>query len=153
MSDIIKQSIRDHGLVDSVLSARRRRSLAGAMQAIDDQNKIRPSAILSNMRNPQVMNWFVSTGTRYRAARAGTAILFASHASTAPSTGPLILRLYQEYPGSGETLIASFQHPQSARMFEEEISIDIIAGSWLTVDIQSSGSASGVSASLVMNVG
>lgn len=148
--------MRDNKLVESITSTKMRRVVQSAGQAVDDQGRVRAQAA-KNIRTPVVFNWLATSGMRQRAPRAGKGILIASHATTAPSSGQLIIRLFQQYPGSGQTQIYTLYHPQGSTsyMYEEEIvpKLDILAGSWLSCDIQSAGGASGVSVSFVMDVG
>lgn len=152
MTDRIKQGIRDHGLVSAIHPDSNRRVISAAKRALDDQAKIVPQAA-TTIRQPVLFNWLASAGMSIRAPRAGTITLVAVHSDTAPSTGQLIYRMYQTTPTSGKTLIYTGYCPSGTKIYEERVSLPILAGSWLWVDVQSTGSASGVSISASMNVG
>jgi hypothetical protein len=152
MSNKIKQALRDHDLRGKILSDDKRRFIGHAQRTLDSQGKPIPLAYKA-IKTPLVMNWLVSETEYIRAARAGTAVLFSCYSITPPSSGQLILRLYQTTEGSGETIISTLYCPQSTRIFEQVISVPVLAGAWLSVDVQATGSASGVSASLTINVG
>lgn len=152
MSDTIRRGIRDHGLVEAIHPQSNRRAISGVKRAVDDQGKIIPISA-STIRQPLTFNWLASAGESIRAARAGTINLISVHSDTAPSTGQLVYRMYQTTPTSGKTLIYTGYCPSGTKIYEDKVSIDILAGSWLWVDVQSTGSASGVSISASMNVG
>lgn len=151
-SNRIQQALRDHDLRNKIVSERDRKWLSNAKRTVDDGGSPISSRFKS-IRTPLVMNWLVGDDKFVRAARAGTAVLMSCYSVTPPSTGQLIIRLYQTTAESGQTVIGTLYCPSGTRIFEQVVALDILAGAWLSTDIQSSGSAAGVSLSLTINVG
>ena len=151
MSNRIAQAMRDHGLIEAVIPDSDLRAINAAKQGLMPNGQVVPKAGEA-IRTPMILSFGATSGIRERAARAGNGILFATHAATAP-TSQLIVRLWAETPTSGRTLIHVQYHPAGQRIYENEVSLPVLAGSWWDVDIQAAGGASGVSASFVVNVG
>ncbi len=151
-SNKIAQALRDHKLKDAILSVRDRDFIHNVQNTMDTQGKI-TSHSAKPFRTPLTFDWHSSIPQRIRSPRAGKAVMVGIHTVTPPSTGQLIIRIYQETPTSGETIITTVYVPSGSKMFEQAVALDILAGSWLSMSIQSPGGASSVSVSMTVNVG
>lgn len=146
------QAVKNSGLIEAIRPEAMQKAIRGASLAHDEFGNFVPNKV-APFRQPITMDWIAADEERIRAPRAGTGILLASHASTAPGSGQLIIRLYSETETSGESLVWTHYHPQGQRIFEEPVSLPVLAGSWWSCNIQSAGGASNVSVSFVINVG
>lgn len=150
--DRISKAIRDEGLLDALIPEQDRIAIQSASMALDEFGVIQPPSIKA-YRQPITYDWIVSDTARKRVPRAGTISLIASHAVTAPNSGPLTIRISQEYPGSGESIIWTTYHPSGQKMFTEEVSIPVLAGTWLSTSLIAAGGSTNQSVSVVINVG
>lgn len=151
MSQRIQQSLRDHGLADAIMPEHLRRAIRNADNAIGDDGKVLPPAA-SHLRTPLSFHWIPSEGKRELVARGGTAVRIGVHCTT-PPTSQMAIRIIQETEDSGETIIHTEYIPAGRRVWVDNLNVPILSGSFLTSTIFAPGGASGVSVSLIVNVG
>src|SRR5690606_23363651 len=128
-----------------------RRAIQNAGMAIGDDGKVLPPSG-AHLRTPLTFHWRPAEGQRELVAQPGTAVRIGVHSTTPPST-PMDVRIIQETEESGETILHIEYVPAGRRMWFSSISIPILSGAWLSSSLVDAGGASGVSVSLIVNVG
>jgi len=151
-NNTIAQALRNHKLKDAILSRGDRDFLHNVQNTMDTQGQITARAA-KPFRTPLTFDWHSSVAQRLRSPRAGTAVMIGVHAVTPPSSGQLIVRISQETDTSGETVLTTVYVPSGTKMFEQSVTLDILAGSWLSMLVESFNGASSVSVSMTVNVG
>lgn len=154
MSERIKQAIRNESLYHAIVTEKQRKATVSAGIALDDSGQIYPEYARAAIQ-PLTMHFVATAGQRIMAPQSGKLTLIGTHATTVP-TGTLAVRVYQETAASGQTQLVTAYHGVGLRMDTTQVPppyIDIFAGAWISVDIQTTAGASGVSVSLVINVG
>lgn len=152
MAGIIAQALRDYKMAESLVTEEDRNAIKSARVTLMTGGGVAPN-MAKPLRTPLELDFLVGNGQRRRAARAGKGLVFASHATTPATSGHLILRLFEETETQGRTLRYVMYHPAGQRTYSERIDLDVLAGSWWDVDVQTANGASGISASFVVDVG
>lgn len=152
MTDRIQAAIRETGywdIVDPIEDAMLR---AAVRQVIDLAGGIQESAA-APLRNPLELRWQPNDTGRCRAARAGTAVLFAAWAETPPSTGNATVVLTMATALQGSTEIGRLSITQGRNVGELALAVPVPAGAWFGVAVGPANGAGSVSCSLTITTG
>ena len=151
MTDLA-QLIRQTGLAEAIQPARAIRQAQAVAVVVDETGKINRSAVAPFLP-PIAFQWASGSTSRQRVPRAGTIVLLAAFASTAPSTGDATVTLTQMTEASGEETIATLRIAEDAQFGDAQPMVQVPAGAWLGAIVTVANGASGVSISCTMNVG
>lgn len=143
--------VRDSGIADAITPAEEIRQQQALRTVVDETGRIANRAARP-FRTPFTMHWYESTG-RQRLAQAGTAIVVAAHADTAPSGGSAFVTVTAERDGSGVQEVAVLEIPNGRRFAEERLNQPVLGGSWIGAAVTTASGAANVSISLVIRGG